>query len=375
MSLIPPGAGLHPVPGVQRSAALHPVVNTAVAAAADPLLAQALAGTRTQLEFGIAERSGALSATVAGAANSAGSKLHRCDPWVRVELGVAEAVAALHVVNAELWHVPPVLPPAGVPVPTRLFSITAPSPAQLAAMVPAVIDAADERADRMPEILVQDSDFWSFWSAITGIDPGRAPRTAELVDVAYRMATSVTMRIKADLDVARPSELSALVQPVLRVPGHGALPSGHAVVSHLFAELAVPLLGARATGASPAGASILVQLRRLAARVSRNRVVAGLHYNLDGLAGRALGKVLAAYFAALAQYQASAPVMDARVPVVPATPLDVLNTDFGSSVDASTAVGVVVAGATSVTPVPPGTYLCPMWQNARTELQLLGLAS
>ncbi|HEV7915762.1 MAG TPA: phosphatase PAP2 family protein, partial [Albitalea sp.] len=81
------------------------------------------------------------------------------------------------------------------------------------------------------------------------------------------------------------------VQPVIPTPGHGSLPSGHATDAYFVASLLRELLP------GPSYERVDVQMRRLAYRIADNRVVAGLHFPMDSVAGCLLGDTLAAYFA------------------------------------------------------------------------------
>ena len=86
--------------------------------------------------------------------------------------------------------------------------------------------------------------------------------------------------------------MSAQVQPLITTPGHGCLPSGHCTQSYVMAHVLARLLGVRAPGT---GGDREVQLQRLAARIAINRVVAGVHFPVDNLAGRLLGRCLGEY--------------------------------------------------------------------------------
>ena len=80
---------------------------------------------------------------------------------------------------------------------------------------------------------------------------------------------------------------------MIEVPQHGSLPSGHATEGHVIAGILTALVpGASGTWAG-------VQLRRVAHRIADNRVIAGLHFPVDNLAGRLLGDALGQYVLAL----------------------------------------------------------------------------
>jgi len=74
---------------------------------------------------------------------------------------------------------------------------------------------------------------------------------------------------------------------MITTPGHGSFPSGHSTQAFMLAYLMEGLLDL------PADA--VTQLERQAARIATNRVVAGVHFPVDSVAGRLLGKTLAEY--------------------------------------------------------------------------------
>jgi hypothetical protein len=157
------------------------------------------------------------------------------------------------------------------------------------------------RAERTSEILAQVVPQAAHWSSIAALSPERHRFTWELIGFGLRFAMMMVMQLKFQFNVRRPWERSAVVQPMLLTPGYAAYPSGHATEASFVAEL-LPLLAADPTHpcADPAPSpdrkdGMARQLNRLAFRVAENRVVAGLHYPVDSMAGLALGPMLARY--------------------------------------------------------------------------------
>jgi membrane-associated phospholipid phosphatase len=161
-----------------------------------------------------------------------------------------------------------------------------------------VLRAAIEREDRLPEILTQLDQFWDYFAMVTGLNLAQAPRTAELLEVATEWATLIVMAMKNQLAVRRPMHRSQLVMPIIDTPSHGALPSGHATVARLYADLLPQLLYAEQQQRQRQR-----QLDVLARRIAFNRVVAGVHFQADSVAGHGLGRYLARCLIALAEPQ------------------------------------------------------------------------
>ena len=100
------------------------------------------------------------------------------------------------------------------------------------------------------------------------------------------------MRFKHALACPRPIDYSPAIQPIIPVPGHGSLPSGHATEAFMVAHLLEILL--------PGGYEYRRYLQPLAFRTSINRTVAGVHFPIDSHAGRCLGQSLIEHFVYLA---------------------------------------------------------------------------
>jgi len=94
------------------------------------------------------------------------------------------------------------------------------------------------------------------------------------------------LQFKALFKVPRPNEYLPALFPPIDVPGHPSYPSGHATQSWLIALCAMEILDV-----TP-GDGMDRALRAMAARITRNREIAGLHTRQDSVAGEALARNL-----------------------------------------------------------------------------------
>ena len=122
--------------------------------------------------------------------------------------------------------------------------------------------------------------------------PDRTKGTFELINLVLQFCVYVEMRFKHALACWRPVEYNAQVQPMITTPGHGSFPSGHATQVHAVAYVLKRLLKLNSAN----HATIIDQLDRQAARIATNRVVAGVRFPVDSMAGRMLGVALGEYF-------------------------------------------------------------------------------
>jgi membrane-associated phospholipid phosphatase len=213
-------------------------------------------------------------------------------------------------------------------------------------------------------VLAQIDNQYAFWGQVLPLQSGRMPRTLELVELVVQFCVFVESRFKHELNCRRPAEHSAQVQPMITTPGHGSLPSGHCTQSYAVAHVLARLLGITPPGAMSDPRD--VQLQRLAARISTNRVVAGMHFPVDNLAGRLLGFTLGEY--AMARFDPSTSTWNARrfdgalVPPAEAfdpvrQPLDLAPPPYYGP--------FVASGARQFR--PPSPILEWMWQRASAE--------
>jgi membrane-associated phospholipid phosphatase len=183
-----------------------------------------------------------------------------------------------------------------------IVTLEAPSLAVFVKQLKLVDAFSDLRTERTEDILAQVVPQSAHWSAIAALTPDRNKYTYEVLGIGLRFAMMQVMRFKHLLECPRPIDLSPRIQPMILTPGYSTFPSGHSTEAHFVAELLTALFSdaARPNVKEPAGGlqrSLQAQLNRLAYRVAENRVVAGLHYPLDSLAGQMLGVMLARYVA------------------------------------------------------------------------------
>lgn len=256
-------------------------------------------------DVGAAKRFGAASTTQLPPLNVATS-IGRWAPLVRSTLVEFELVSRLafrcpvdqQAGDAVLYHLD--IPPydaAGAPAglsASPIMRMSRPSRAFFEKQLLKVESRASMRASRGPEILTQMDPPMGYFASIGNLHSERTPKTLHLLALAQHFAYIIDMRFKHALACPRPLEYSAFIQPMIETPAHGALPAGHAVESYMCAGVMQALIPGFGKNTVPGQV-----LRRLAHRVAENRVVAGLHFPVDCLAGRLLGDVLAQYFVAM----------------------------------------------------------------------------
>jgi PAP2 superfamily len=175
----------------------------------------------------------------------------------------------------------------GAKGPRPLMAMTCPSDEYFKRQLPLVYRDSVLRERRAAEILTQVTTPMSYFATALNMQAERHKKTLELLDHCLRFAYAIGMRFKHQFAVTRPSELSPFLMPMIEVPQHGAFPMGHATESHVIAGVLAHLAGYEP---GKTGSQIL---RRIAGRISQNRVVAGVHFPVDGLSGRLLGEALA----------------------------------------------------------------------------------
>jgi hypothetical protein len=177
-------------------------------------------------------------------------------------------------------------------------------PDQLDREIRQILDLAPEREERFMEIMDQDDADGAnhYWFGMLQASPSRNPATYLMVRVGRRIGEHVVMCLKGFFRSPRPSQLCPGIVPMIDPPSTPSFPAGHAVQAYLISYLlaySLPKLPQQYTPEDDLDAASGV-LFDLAERVSVNRVVAGLHYPTDIVAGRAVG---IACFKALTQIE------------------------------------------------------------------------
>lgn len=250
-------------------------------------------------------------------------RIGRWDPWVRSYLCAQTLISDITIQSDTLpagaFRTPTLRPHVGTfrkgPLQSTLFAslnfgrtpkspdwrkvaiatLVRPSQAVFQAQLTQVIAWADLRQERISEILTQIENTYAFWGAQIPIQSDRLRNTRELLDAVVQFAMFVEMRMKNDLAVWRPTDYSPEVQPMITTPGHGSMPCGHCTEGYAIKEVLQSLLGMNP--AAPRHDGLRTQFSRIVARMSMNRVIAGVHFPVDNIAGRLLGKAVGRYFA------------------------------------------------------------------------------
>lgn len=162
-----------------------------------------------------------------------------------------------------------------------------------------IVDAAGEREDRFAEILHQrDAEGCiTYWMGMLSIDPPKHPHTSLLIRVARKLGEMIVMCLKENLDAARPSQICPAIVPAFDPPRTATYPAGHALQSYLISYLLLRVMPQMAQSQKPATWEEPHNgLFALARRVADNRVIAGVHFDIDNKAGFLIAKEIDEWF-------------------------------------------------------------------------------
>jgi acid phosphatase (class A) len=153
--------------------------------------------------------------------------------------------------------------------------------------------AVTERPEAMGEIIQQHQNFQICWLQLLNITQVSHPNTFLLMKLAARVGELTMIILKRrNPSRARPSQICPMLFPPVPVPGHATYPAGHALIGQLTSECLSDLLP-----------SYKVALDKLAERVGRNRVIAGLHFHQDVVVGADVARQLLPYLKQCPLYQ------------------------------------------------------------------------
>jgi hypothetical protein len=233
------------------------------------------------------------------------------DAWWAPELRAKLCVPQLLAQN---WTVHQPSPPA-------YFDPMAPGPSYdiLRGEIGKLLQLVPLRAARQGEILQQAGNLAGVWRQFLGAHGGRRPATAALVYLCLGIGNLIGLHWKRHFRAPRPAQIYPALMPVVATPRHPAYPSNHAFQSHLVHELLGPILLETNPDGTTAPHGIVEPARDLAARIARNREIAGVHFEADSAAGAALAAKLGV---------AAQPLVAAAL-AEPASPLPGATGEFG----------------------------------------------
>jgi hypothetical protein len=174
-----------------------------------------------------------------------------------------------------------------------IYSLDKPSPNMRLAELGDVKQAAFQRKDQLLELLAQAGSAPRFLQAPIAMAADQQPFTFEVMQVIALVVTAAIHPIKHQFRIGRPVAMDAKLIPVIETPPHFSFPSGHATFSYAVAEFLPALLSGRS--ASNARDSLL----GVAELIADNRVVAGVHFPMDSMAGEVMGRGLGAWLIGL----------------------------------------------------------------------------
>jgi hypothetical protein len=173
------------------------------------------------------------------------------------------------------------------------------------------------------------------------------------------------------------------VQPAITTPGHASTPSGHCTEAYVIYEVLKALLKTHTVDGqpNPACSALNRQFRCVVERIAMNRVVAGLHFPVDNIAGRVLGTVLGRYVVHRCTPGSSKPPCPSASFIGPDFPPDgeydpsTQRLFPGEDQDPNLPIAPYYRLGTDLPLLDevPSDILGPLWQKASAEVQELGL--
>jgi hypothetical protein len=120
-----------------------------------------------------------------------------------------------------------------------------------------------------------------------------------LIRVARKVGEMVVMCLKEDFDFARPPQICPAIVPMFDPPQTGTYPAGHSLQSYLTSYLllrVMPGLEQQQSNKPATWEEPHNGLFALARRVADNRVIGGVHFDIDNKAGFFIAKEIDEWF-------------------------------------------------------------------------------
>lgn len=201
--------------------------------------------------------------------------------------------ADLRFSNTQVWYVNPYPVPAGAQsIPYSIVDLVPPPPNTSSTTRSELTYLHTLTTKRTPEKEAEIIAELEFATTLYNNTPVKTlvhsrPHTATAITYLLGVGDPVILEAKKKFDRVRPSFLDPTLTTTIPVPKHGAYPSAHAAHSYLLAFLLSELDPEHQT-----------TYLKDAARISRNRELAGVHYPSDSRAGMLLAEQIYTYVTA-----------------------------------------------------------------------------
>ena len=215
-------------------------------------------------------------------------QMERWEPWVRATVAIGEMLQGITFQKS--GNAFQVLSSGNL-----IAEIQRPAPATFEKQIPLVLSWAQLRNERATEIMAEIDPQYAFWSSIVYLHPERTRRTFELINMVLQFCVYVEMRFKHALACYRPVEYNARGAADDHDPWARQLPDG-TCDADLRGSLRSQEAAESRSSTHPPHKWVIDQLDRVSARITTNRVIAGVHFPVDSMAGRMLGVALGEYF-------------------------------------------------------------------------------
>lgn len=157
---------------------------------------------------------------------------------------------------------------------------------ELKEQIDLVLGYSDLRLDRSAEIYAQKDDLLSFFGSAVRMNFRDREDLVEMLAITQGVCSDIEMQVKHQCWTPRPIDVDSRVLPIIQTPDHSSFPSGHAVEAFAMATV----LHRYVTGETPEqGLESFALPFRIAQRIAVNRIVAGVHFATDTVAGAVLG--------------------------------------------------------------------------------------
>ena len=140
-----------------------------------------------------------------------------------------------------------------------------------------------QRNERLDDIFDEAEDFIPPILDTCGIDPQTNSKTVRLMETASLISYAVVVHYKEACRRPRPHQVNRFILPAIPVPSHYSYPSGHSTQAHTVCGILKQMFS-EVTHLN----ELDQHLQEIETNIAENREWAGVHYESDTAAGKAL---------------------------------------------------------------------------------------